>query len=515
MAAGGKEREIELALRVAEADLPAFLASTALARLRAGPDRVRRLVSSYHDTADFALRAAGAVLRIRGTGRRRVQTLKTAPRAGDAAISRGEWEAPVAGPRPDLSLLPEGALPPELASDGQLGDRLLPVFETDFRRRAIPLRLGTSRLELAIDIGQIRAGDAREPITEVEVELRDGDAADLFAVVAELRAVVPLSLQVLPKSARAHLLLSGRAPEPMRASRPRLGRHAAVGPAFATIARNCLAQLRANAAAIERGDDPEGIHQFRVALRRLRSAFSVFADAMPAATRRRMAASLRRLARRCDPARELDVFLGEMLPAVRGRMGAHAGLDAVEAAARRARVAARARVRAMLEGPGFADAILPLEAWIEGGGWRAEAGERFDMLARDLARQVLKRLHRKLLRDGRGIEGLPVAELHMLRLRAKKLRYAGEFFRDLFPGRGARRQVEALAEVQGLLGTINDGHSTRLLLARLSRGRAGADVAMQGGVALVLGWCAAREADCIERLPRPWEDFAGTRPFWK
>ncbi|MFM8681084.1 MAG: CHAD domain-containing protein [Alphaproteobacteria bacterium] len=515
MAASGKEREVELALRVAQADLPVLLASPVLARLRAGPDRVRRLVSSYHDTPDFALRAAGAVLRIRGTGRRRVQTLKTASRAGDAAISRGEWEAAIAGTRPDLSLLPAGALPDELAPDGELGERLVPVFETDFRRRAIPLRLGGSLLELAIDEGEIRAGAAREAIREIEVELREGEVADLFAVVARLREVVPLSLQVLPKSARAHLLLSGHPPAPMRATRPRLGRHAAVGPAFATIARNCLAQLRANAAAIERGDDPEGIHQFRVALRRLRSAFSVFAGAMPAATRRRMAAALRRLARRCDPARELDVFLGEMLPAVRGRMGHQPGLDAVEAAGRRALGLARARVRAMLEGPGFAEAILPLEAWIEGGGWRAEAGDGFDMPARDLARQVLKRLHRKLLRDGRGIGHMPVAELHALRLRAKKLRYAAEFFRDLFPGRGARRQVEALAAVQGLLGTINDGDSTRALLARLSRGRAGRDLAMQGGVALVLGWCAAREAACIERLPGPWEEFAGTRPFWK
>ena len=515
MAASGREREVELALRVAEADLPVLLASPELARLRVGPDRLRRLVSSYHDTPDFALRAAGAVLRIRVDGRRRVQTLKTAPREGEAAIARGEWEARIAGARPDLSLLPDGALPPELASDAGLGDRLVPVFETGFRRRAIPLRHGGSLLELAIDEGEIRAGDAREAIREIEVELREGDVADVFAVAALLRAVAPLSLQVLPKSARAHLLLSGRPPAAVRASRPRLDRDVAVGPAFATIARNCLAQLRANAAAIERSDDPEGVHQFRVALRRLRSAFAVFSDAMPVATRRRMAAPLRGLARRCDPARELEVFLGEMLPAARGRAGRHPGLDALELAGRRALVSARTRVQAMVEGPAFADAILLLEAWIDCGGWMEAAGASFDIPARDLARRVLRRLHRKLLRDGRGIEGMPVERLHEFRLRAKKLRYAAEFFRDLFPGRGARRQVEALARLQGLLGTINDAASTRLLVARLSRGRAGRDPEMQNGVALVLGWCAARESDCIERLPGPWEEFRGTRAFWK
>ncbi len=405
-------------------------------------------------------------------------------------------------------------MPRSLAANGRRG-RLRPVFETEFRRRAIPLRHGASRLELALDMGEIRAGAAREAICEVEIELRHGDVADLYAVAAELRAVVPMSLQVLPKSARAHLLLSGAPPAPCRAPRLRLDRRVEVGPAFASIARACLSQLRANAAAIERGEDPEAVHQFRVALRRLRSAFSVFAEAMPAATRRRMASALRGLARRCDPARELDVFLGEMLPAVRQRMGAHPGLDAVERAARRASVAARLRVRRMLEGPVFADAVLAVEAWIEGDGWRREAGERHALPARDLARQVLKRLHRKLLRDGRRIEGMPVAELHMLRLRAKKLRYAAEFFRDLFPGRGARGQIAAIAEVQGVLGTINDGESTRLLLARLARGRSGRDPDMASGAALVLGWCAAREDACIGELPMRWDAFAGARPFWK
>lgn len=515
MAAAGTGREVELALRVAEADLPLLLASPELARMRAGPDRVRRLVSSYHDTPDFALRAAGAVLRVRGSGRRRVQTLKTAPREGDAAIARGEWESRVAGSVPDLALLPPDALPEELRGDAGLAGRLRAVFETDFRRRAIPLECGASRLELAIDEGEIRAGDAREAIREIEIELREGDVGDVFAVAAALRAAVPLSLQVLPKSARAHLLLSGHPPEPRRATRLRLGRHALVGPAFAAILRACLVQLRANAAAIERGDDPEGIHQFRVALRRLRSAFSVFSEAMPQAKRKEMAAPLRAVARRCDPARELDVFLGEMLPAVRGRMGTHPGLEAVEAAGRHALSAARARVRAMLEGPGFADAVLPLEAWIEGDGWREDAGARFDLPARDHARHVLRRLHRKLLRDGRRIEDLPVAELHLLRLRAKKLRYAAEFFRDLFPGRGARGQIAALAEVQGLLGSINDGESTRLLLARLARGRGGRSPAMQSGAALVLGWCAAREEACLERLPACWSAFAEAKPFWR
>jgi inorganic triphosphatase YgiF len=512
MASAGAGIEIELALRLSDAAIALLLASEALAALRAGKDRRRRLVSTYFDTQAGALAAAGAVLRVRRVGRRHVQTVKRAALPGDSAIARGEWEWTLTGPTPDRALL---ALEPALADLAAVDAPLVAVCGTDFERIAIPLRRGAARLELAIDRGMLGAGDRRMPLAEIEIELRRGTIADVYAVAASLMAAVPMALETLPKSARAQALRAGAAPPVRRAVRPRLTRDVSVGDALRGILRICLAQLRANAAAIRLGDDPAAMHQFRVALRRMRAAFSAFGFAMPLATRRRFAASLRRIARRSDPARELDVFLTEILPAARARIGNDPGFDALAAVATRARDGAWRRMRALLDRPAFAVAVLDLEAWLEGAGWRDEAGAVHDAPMRPQARAVLRRLQRKLLRAGEAIDGLDIAGLHGLRLRGKKLRYAGEFFRDLFPGRGAKAYLAALAEVQERLGALNDGGALRAMLERLAQDARATDGDFARGAALVLGWAAAREAAGLDALPAAWARFAARRGFWK
>jgi triphosphatase len=507
-------KEIELALRATPEDAARLLAAPELAALARGAARRRMMRARYFDTPGLALRDAGAVLRLRREGRRLVQTLKSAPRPDDPAIMRGEWNRPASGDAPDLSGAAEMAALARLGLDVARLGPLTEIFAIAFERTTLPIAQGASRLELAVDRGEIRAGDRILALCDVEIELVAGDIADVYAVALRLLPLGGLALQPLTKSARAHALRAGAPPPPLRAARPRLARRASVGDAFRDILRVCLAQLRANAAAIEGGEDPLAVHQFRVALRRLRSAFAAFAAAMPAAERRRFAAGLRRIARRSDAARELDVFVGEVLPALRARTDDAQALAALEAVAGRARTKAREAVRVLLRGPGFAETVLRLEAWVEGDGWRQAAGAAHDRPARGLARDTLRRLHRKLARDGRRIDELAPPALHDLRLRAKKLRYAAEFFRDLFPGSGARRWLAALADVQDRLGALNDSVTLRALLARLSRQRVADRTAVERGVALVLGWCAAREAGELRDLPAAWRDFLDRRVFW-
>jgi triphosphatase len=507
--------EIELTLRLRPDDVPKLLEAPALAALRAGKARARSLHSTYFDTPDLALKRARAVIRVRRVGRRFVQTVKAAPPPDGASIVRREWERDLSRPVPDLSGLAAIKELGDVLGDAAVLQALRPIFTTDFKRITIPLRIGRSDIELAIDRGEIRVDGARAPICEIELELVSGEIGDVYAAAARLMEAVPMALQPFAKSARAHALLSGEGVRPVRATRVRLHRRDSVGVAFRAIARTCLRQLMANAVAILAGDEPLAMHQFRVSLRRLRSAFSAFGSTMPAAERRRFATGLRRVAQRTDAARELDVFVGETLPAVRGGIGPDEGLVAVEAAAKRARLAAWKRVRDLLDGPAFAAIVLDLEAWLEGGGWRAAAGARFDAPVRDFARAALKRLHRKLVRQGKGIASLSENELHEVRLRGKKQRYAAEFFRDVFASRAAKPYLSALAAVQDHLGTLNDVATVRLLLARLRpRGARGAAEFDRGG-ALVLGWCVARTARQIEELPATWESFTAQRPFWK
>lgn len=507
--------EIELTLRLQPGDAARLIDAPALAALRAGPARERTLASTYFDTPDLALKRARTVIRVRKVGRRYVQTVKTAPAADDASIVRHEWERMLDGPTPDLSGLAETKELRAAFGDESIARALRPIFVTEFKRTTIPLRIGRSDVELAIDRGEIRVDGAAAPICEIELELLSGEIGDVYAAAMRLMAAVPMALQPLAKSQRAHALLSGEGVRPLRASRVRLNRRDGIGTAFRSIARACLQQLRANAAAILASDEPLAMHQFRVALRRLRSAFSAFGSTMPTADRRRFARGLRQVARRTDAAREIDVFVGEMLPAVRKGVGDEDGLLAVEAAAKRARSLAWKRVRDLLDGPDFAGIVIELEAWLEGGGWRVSAGDHFDAPVRDFARAVLKRQHRKLLRQGKDVAALAESELHEVRLRGKKQRYAAEFFRDLFGGKAAKAYINALTAVQDHLGVLNDAATVRMLLARLKPRQGGSAVAFDRGAALVLGWSSARTAAQIEQLPATWETFAALRPFWK
>ncbi|MBL8697385.1 MAG: CHAD domain-containing protein [Alphaproteobacteria bacterium] len=515
MTAGVDQYEIELTLRLDPEAASRLARRDSLPELRAGRMRRRRLVSTYFDTPDGLLRTSRIALRIRQDGKRFVQTVKTAAADTGPAIRRGEWECGVSEPVPDLRSLGDERELRHVFGDAGLAAALQPVYTTDFTRTTIPLRVGDSRLDLAIDVGEIRVGEATEPVCEAEIELRRGAVADVYAVAQALRREVAVRLEPLSKSERAYFLTLQGGVRPLRAKRPRMERDVSLGDAFLAIARSCLIQLRANAAAVERGDDPEGMHQLRVALRRLRSAFSAFGAAMPGPARRRFAASLKRLARTTDAARELDVFLAEILVAVRKAVGRDSGLAAVEAAAREARARAWARVRAALAGDLFVATVLDLEAWLEGGGWRLAAGDTYAHPAEDYARRVLKRLHRKLARAGERLAELSEPELHDVRLRAKKLRYAGEFFRDLFAAKAAKRYLAALADVQDHLGALNDSVTVRALLQRLGRRRLADAAGFERGAAVILGWSGARVSAELDRLPETWRAFLDCRAFWK
>jgi CHAD domain-containing protein len=107
-------------------------------------------------------------------------------------------------------------------------------------------------------------------------------------------------------------------------------------------------------------------------------------------------------------------------------------------------------------------------------------------------------------------------ELHELRIRCKKLRYAAEFFRGIFPRKSAETYLEALADVQEHLGSLNDAVVAKTLLAKLgksSRDLPAAVLAHADGI--VTGWVAARVKADLDELPDVWVEFERRKPFWK
>ena len=204
-----------------------------------------------------------------------------------------------------------------------VGDKkLAPRFGSDVRRTLRMVTFRSAEIEVALDDGFLFAGDRREPTHEIELELKTGEPAALFEFGLALLDALPLKLGVLSKARRGALLLSGEPPAPVYATSPALSAHMTTEEAIGALLRNGLGHFLGNLPVLERGDPVEAVHQLRVAMRRLRSAFSLVYRFFPSAEFDALREKSRRIGTALGEARDWDVFvesLSEGAPAIRGR----------------------------------------------------------------------------------------------------------------------------------------------------------------------------------------------------
>lgn len=524
--------EIELKLAIAS-DAAAKVAAAvfrhpAVGAASRGRVRRARVVSTYFDTPDWRLAAEGIALRLRRDGSRWLQTVKGPPlaQAGGALHARGEYEWPLEGPRLDPIRL---ATTPWRRQLGQAlsGANLAPRFTTDFERSTLLLAFpdGT-RARLCVDIGAVRVSPGpsrgsrrsrRAPISEVEIELEAGNVARLFELADTLAAALPLAVATANKAARGFALAQGHPDgwhRPVRAQTVALPADARAAQALRCIAAECLNQIAANAAGLANDDDPEWVHQMRVGTRRLRSCLALTARFAPASRIERLQADLRWLAGVLGQARDWDVFATETVPAATagGTADGHASASFRRLAARvdRQRAAAREQTRAAVRSPRFQRLVLAVGALCSMPDFGMPATPETaapEVSATSFARTLLRRRHRRLVRQAGTLAAGGPGERHALRITAKKLRYAAEFFAPLLDGKRARSYVAALAALQDVLGRGNDAATA----ARLA-----AEVAADGAAAAALDdWLAATTATLEPEFARSWKRFAGTRRFWR
>jgi triphosphatase len=514
------DNETELKLRGEPEALKAVFASPTIRDKATGRGTSKRLENVYYDTADQRLRARGLAFRVRRDGRRYVQTLKSGDVGGLVAY-RGEWQTPLRSPDPDLGLLPAEA---SRVLDGLLAPgELRSLFTTRVRRQTRRLAAGAnggppSLVEAALDLGMIEADGRSQPIAEIELELIQGSPEALYDLALELDALTPLQLETRSKSVRGYTLAGGEPPAWQKAEPVALKPRTPVDEAFGRILRACIQHWCANEAAALDGRDPEGVHQMRVALRRLRSALSVFGRLLAPERRAWPSGEAKQILRSLGPARDWDVFLTESLgPVLAARPEDHS-LMALRRVAEAARTEAYAAVRAAIGDPSYTRLLLQLGRWIEAGGWREDATPKavawLDRPIVAFADRLLAKRHRKALKRGRDFAGLTPAERHRLRIALKKLRYATEFFHSLYRQKRAQPYLAALKELQDALGHLNDVAVAERLVSGLSE-RAGEErSALAMGSGLVLGWLARGIAEAEAQTIDAWQAFAERKPFW-
>jgi adenylate cyclase len=497
--------EVELKLA-----LPAS-AQRALLRhplLRAAVGRKReRLDNIYYDTPQLDLQQRGIALRLRRQGRLWLQTVKCAGVSAGGLSARPEWEKPYAG-RFDFTDVDDEHVRKWLCRP-KIGANLLPIFETRFSRvtwRVATKDAGHDGLVLVtLDRGWIVASGRREEISELEIELVAGTACSVLTLASTLAQRLPLVPAVRSKAERGFRLHAGLPLTPSKAIDIAINAQTPPVIAFQTIAHGCLEQLQLNYAGAVASDDPEFIHQMRVACRRLRAAQRLFAPLLPETFAAPWLPGLRTVMSRLGRLRDLDVLLAETLAPVQRAMAEEPRLAALADQVVEQRARARRDILDTLGGAEYRLLLLSLMSALQqapffdsAAGVTTAGQPDVALTVSRFAKKRLQRHHAKAIALAKVAKPDDPASLHRLRIGIKRLRYALEFFAALMATKPLQRALFQLTTLQDCLGQLNDLASAGIFLMRC----AGDERALREAVTLVGGWHGPRHGELLDESER-------------
>ena len=513
-------REIELRFSIRPEDL-ARLKKAQPRGFAAGPFATRRLSSVYYDTPDLEFAKAGLSLRVRKLGKHYVQTVKD---EGDGALAsdRSEYENKLGSAKPDLQHVPDTKTRSQLQTIAD-GSPVRPIVETKIRRttRALKTQSG-EHIELALDSGEIRTlanGRSVVPVSEVELELKHGSPIALYQAARKLCHAAPLTISTESKMERGLRALEGREIGAQKAGRLEVPSDCASEEAFRATLNHCLRHIARNTGAVAEARDPEGIHQIRVGLRRLRAALTAFGDAFRAQPLEELRERAKTLADVFGETRELDVFALELLAPIEELSNKPPGLPQLRLALDEIRRECWDRAAELVRSDEFTGFLLDLAVAIEARVWRegatAEKFEQFLRPARALGQESLEKCLKKAVRRAKHLTELDTDQRHRLRIELKRLRYTAEFFASLYPSKAVTPFLERLSKLQDLFGTLNDAATAAHILRRINE-HAGA----RGGperaeaAAFVDGWHQSQVGPTWDKAQKRWKRFIKTEPFW-
>ena len=516
-----QQKEIEIKLDVPSRNVGALRRLSFLRNVK--PRKHKSLVSVYFDTDDQQLRRKGLSLRVRRVDGRYLQTVKESENPTVGLFRRNEWECDIDGKQPDLDAARGTALDPLLSK--KLRRNLRPVFETKVRRLVYPVRYGGSEIELAVDSGKVKAADRSTAICEVELELKKGKPRELFKIMRALGESMPVQLATKSKAGHGYDLVNHDV-SPVRAEPIALPRNGDWATSFQVIARACLHQIAANEAALRHGDFQAG-HQMCVGIRR-RAAISVFKEILAGRQTQTVKNKLKWLTGELGAVREIDVFIKRIVKDASKKQANGTGVGPMIQDFEKQRSSAMRKAKAVVTSSRFHRLLIDIAAWIETGDWQRNEDHSKQRLRErpvaDAAVAELRRRWKKIRKRGAKLAKLDAARRHRLRIAAKKLRYASEFFANVFPPKkSTRRQkkfVVKLEAMQDALGDLNDISIHEQLAKRtIESNRSRSErIERRSKKAFAAGRLWGREAARVESVStdaeRAYSAFAKARPFW-
>jgi CHAD domain-containing protein len=482
------------------ASLDAIFGAASIGGVRCAPGASVRRTADVVDTSDWALARARVALELRRPAGRFELVAAWDDETDGALRRRHEVRQALAARAGSPLTLP----------DGPVADRVRAIVAGRPLHAVLSTTLVRRRLDFPVRprAGSVRAVTVRAFLDTLLVGPPQGVQASRIDKVVlrgalsaapwveRLASVLARDFRLVPsrypRTLRALMLVHGDVPFLDRASGA-----VATGDVLGVAARKVLAlhlrRVQAHDPGTRSGGDSEELHAMRVATRRLRAALRVFAPALSAGVHERFAAGLRRLGRLLGAVRDLDVQLERSSAApvayarfLQGR-----------------REAAQIRLGRGLDRAPYLALLADLDRFTEGAARVETPPEALDPVGPHAA-AALVRAYRRFRRAGRAAEAKATAPaLHEVRIRAKRLRYALEFFAEA-GGADAAGLVERLTEIQDLLGA----HQDAIVGARFARawGRVGGS---EGAVAARIAVERGIAADCRQRFARAWRQFEG------
>ena len=440
-----------------EVELKLYCSPDAIARVGTHPlisagvetGSAKRLENTYYDTPDLALHQERIALRLRTTPTEQLQTVKCAAKSVAGLSARPEWETPYTGAF-DFSAVDARKVRTFL--EERLSS-VIPVFTTSFERRTWRIDISKNiAILVMVDTGQVSSGDRSLPISEVELELAQGNPEDLLDFATALSTHLPLVPHDVSKAERGYQLFLNQVSGPQKASPSTLGAKQSSAEAFQFLASQGMQMWQANLLGTLTSQDQEFVHQFRVSLRRINSLIKVFKPALPRRYRVQWTKRVKALSQITGDVRDLDVMRSAIVEPM------------LESADPQIFLHAKAAVAALDEAK--KEAVEQLAQLQYGGPVLLFARDLQDLntdnfpknLPRFAEKQLAGLLRNAVKRLTKTLMAPTPERAHRFRIALKHLRYSCEFFAPLFDNDEMLGYAKAIAGLQDAFGFINDFH---------------------------------------------------------
>ena len=500
--------EAELKLRLADPTcLNNLLMAPWLNELSTQPPYKQTLETTYYDTADQRLLKSRLSYRLRLADGKWTATVKADGTSDGGLHQRSEYNVPVASPLPSIE--------PFLTTD--IGERLAeavgnmslePIFSTRFDRHIMDIMTSDgSNIELALDDGDILAGNKQQKILELELELKAGKPQSLVWLGAALAEQFPLLPEQDSKLYRA-TLLAGLAdglaqdiplPSPLTKASTTL-------PACQVLSQIMIHTIhetvRAQQAHLTNPEDIETLHEFRIILRKLNALLQFSEPLIPADSYADWQDKLSNWGSRLGSIRDLDSFslAWDQLTGYMTRViPNYAGKPVLAALLADKRTNAKTGFYTAVATGQLTPVLLGLWSFLQN--WSDNNTSDNQMILKKFAYPRFGYWLAQLLQQGNTLDLSDLDAVHELRVNGRRLRNTLEVLAPALPD-STQLLIKRLEQLQDLLGEIKDVTFTPSLLQELVKASASRLAHRDAG--LITGWQLAKSAAAQAKWDKVW-----------